>query len=59
MGFPVLGLWRACQFFARKGSSAEICSAKSCAVVPVSASSCYSIEVAAGTERGVSQGASV
>jgi hypothetical protein len=44
---------------ARNGSSAEICSAKSCAVVPVSAASCHTIEVAAGTVRGVSHGASV
>jgi hypothetical protein len=56
---PVFGLRPACQFFARNGSSAAICSLKSCDVVPVSAASCHTIEVAAGTARGVSQGASV
>jgi exonuclease SbcC len=44
---------------ARNGSIAVICSLKSCAVVPVSATSRHSSEVAAATAFGASQGASV
>jgi hypothetical protein len=58
-GLPVFGLRPACQVWARKGSSAAICSLKSCDVAPVSATSCHTIEVAAATARGVSHGASV
>jgi hypothetical protein len=35
MGLPVLALWRACQFCARNGSSAAICSEKSADVIHV------------------------
>jgi hypothetical protein len=58
-GLPVFGLRPACQFFTRNGSRAAICSLKSCEVVPVSDTSCHTMEVAAATARGVSQGASV
>ncbi len=59
MGLPVLGEWRACQTLASNGSSASICSLNSAAVLPVSATSCHTSEVAAESAFGVSHGASV
>ena len=59
MGLPVLALCLACQTLARNGSSASICSLNSAAVLPVSATSCQTSEVAAESAFGCSQGASV
>jgi hypothetical protein len=44
---------------ARNGSSASICSLNSAAVLPVSATSCHTSEVAAESALGASHGASV
>ena len=49
---------RARQCSARNGCSSAICSSKSWAVPPVSASSCHTRLVAEVTEEGVSHGAS-
>ena len=58
IGLPLLGLMRARQCSERKGCRSVICCSNSCAVVPVSATSCHIRPVAAAIELGTSHGAS-